>query len=53
MFTLPILFGFALLAFVWAAVASVASSKKDFALLASVSRLGLGALEAVFAFFGG
>ena len=49
---LPILFGFVLLAFVGATVASVANSKKDFALLAGVFLLGLGALEAVLAFFG-
>ena len=48
----PILFRFALLAFVGATVASVANSKKDFALLAGVFLLGLGALEAVLAFFG-
>ena len=48
----PILFRFVLLAFVGATVASVANSKKDFALLTAVFLLGLGALEAVLAFFG-
>ena len=43
---------FYLLAFVGTTVASVANSKKDFALLAGVFLLGLGALEAVLAFFG-
>ena len=52
MFALPILFRFVLLVFVGATVASVANSKKDFALLAGVFLLGLGALEAVLAFFG-
>ena len=52
MFALPILFRFVLLAFVGATVASVANSKKDFALLAGVFVLGLGVLEAVLAFFG-
>ena len=52
MLGLPILFGFVLLAFVGATVASVANSKKDFALLAGVFLLGLGALEVVLAFFG-
>ena len=52
MFALPILFRFVLLAFVGATVASVANSKKDFALLAGVFLLGLGTLEAVLAFFG-
>ena len=52
MFALPILFRFVLLAFVGATVASVANSKKDFVLLAGVFLLGLGALEAVLAFFG-
>ncbi len=47
-----IFFRFFLLAFVGATVASVANSKKDFALLAGVFLLGLGALEAVLAFFG-
>jgi|TARA_A200000113_G_scaffold183573_1_gene169924 hypothetical protein len=52
MLPLPILFRFVLLAFVGATVASVANSKKDFALLTAVFLLGLGALEAVLAFFG-
>ena len=52
MLGLPILFRFVLLAFVGATVASVANSKKDFALLAGVFLLGLGALEAVLVFFG-
>ena len=53
MFAFPILFRFILLAFVGATVvASVANSKKDFALLAGVFLLGLGALEAALAFFG-
>jgi hypothetical protein len=52
MLPLPILFRVVLLAFVGATVASVANSKKDFALLTAVFLLGLGALEAVLAFFG-
>ena len=52
MFALTVLFGFVLLAFVGATVASMANSKKDSALLAGVFLLGLGALEAVLAFFG-
>ena len=52
MLALPILFSFVLLAFVGATVVSVANSKKDFALLTAVFLLGLGALEAVLAFFG-
>ena len=52
MFGLPILFRFSLLAFAGATVATVANSKKDFALLAGTFLLGLGALEAVLAFFG-
>ena len=52
MLALPNLFSFSLLAFVGATVASVANSKKDFALLTAVFLLGLGALEAVLAFFG-
>ena len=40
------------MAFAGAIVATVANSKKDFALLAGVFLLGLGALEAVLAFFG-
>ena len=52
MLPLSILFRFVLLAFVGATVASVANSKKDFALLTAVFLLGLGALEAVLAFFG-
>ena len=41
---------FCLLAIVGATVASVANSKKDLALLAGTFLLGLGALEAIFAF---
>ena len=52
MSALLILFRFVPLAFVGATVASVANSKKDFALLTAVFLLGLGALEAVLAFFG-
>ena len=52
MLGLPILFRFFLVAFAGAIVATVANSKKDFALLAGVFLLGLGALEAVLAFFG-
>ena len=52
MLDLPILFRFCLLAFVGAAVVSVANCKKDFALLAGTFLIGLGALEAVLAFFG-
>ena len=52
MFGLPILFRFFLMVFAGATVATVANSKKDFALLAGVFLLGLGALEAVLAFFG-
>ena len=40
------------MAFVGATVATVANSRKDFALLAGTFLLGLGALEAVLAFFG-
>ena len=52
MLALSILFRFGMLAFVGATVASVANSKKDFALLTAVFLLGLGALEAVLALFG-
>ena len=52
MLGLPILFRFVLLAFVGSTVAYVANSKKDFVLLAGVFLFGLGALEAVLAFFG-
>ena len=52
MFALLILFRLCLLSFVVATVAFVANSKKDFALLAGVFLLGLGALEAVLAFSG-
>ena len=48
----PILFRFFLLAFVGATVATVANSHKDLALLAGTFLLGLGAIEAVLAFFG-
>ena len=40
------------MAFAGAIVATVANSKKDFALLAGTFLLGLGALEAVLNFFG-
>ena len=49
---LPILFRFFLLAFVGATVATVANSRKDFALLAGTFLLGLGALEAILALCG-
>ena len=52
MLGLPILFRFFLLAFVGAPVATVANSRKDFALLAGTFLLGLGALEAVLALCG-
>ena len=52
MFGLPILFRFLLLVFAGTTVATVANSRKDFALLAGTFLLGLGALEAVLAFFG-
>ena len=52
MLGLLIFFRFFLLAFVGATVATVANSRKDFALLAGTFLLGLGALEAVLAFFG-
>ena len=52
MLALSILFRFFLLAFVGATVATVANSRRDFALLAGTFLLGLGALEAVLAFFG-
>ena len=52
MLGLPILFRFSLLVFAGATVAAVANSRKDFALLAGIFLLGLGALEAVLAFFG-
>ena len=52
MLGLPVLFRFRLLAIVGATVVSVANSKKDFALLAVTFLIGLGALEAVLAFFG-
>ena len=52
MLALSILFRFFLLAFVGATVAIVANSRRDFALLAGTFLLGLGALEAVLAFFG-
>ena len=52
MLALPILFRFFLMAFVGAIVATVANSRKDFALLAGTFLLGLGALEAVLVFFG-
>jgi len=50
MLGLPIFFRFFLLTVVGATVASVANSKKDLALLAGTFLLGLGALEAIFAF---
>jgi len=52
MLGLPIFFRFLLLAFVGATIATVANSKRDFALLAGTFLLGLGALEAVLNFFG-
>ena len=52
MLGLPISFRFLLLAFVGATVATVANSKRDFALLAGTFLLGLGALEAGLNFFG-
>ena len=52
MLGLPIVFRFLLMAFAGAIVATVASSKKDFALLAGTFLLGLGALEVVLNFFG-
>ena len=52
MLGLPIVFRFLLMAFAGAIVATVANSKKDFALLAGTFLLGLGALEAVLNFFG-
>ena len=52
MLALPIIFRFVLLAFDESTVAPVANLKKDFALLTAVFLLGLGALEAVLAFFG-
>ena len=52
MLGLPIVFRFLLMAFAGAIVATVANSKKDFALLAGTFLIGLGALEAVLAFFG-
>ena len=48
----PILFRVFLLAFVGATVATVANSRKDFALLAGTFLLGLGALEAVLTLVG-
>ncbi len=52
MLAFPILNRFFLLAFVGATFASVANSKKDFALFASVFLLDLGASEAILAFLG-
>ena len=52
MLGLPMFFRFFLLAFVGATIATVANSRKDLALLAATFLLGLGALEAVLAFFG-
>ena len=52
MLGLPIFFRLLLLAFVGATVATVANSRRDFALLAGTFLLGLGALEAVLNFFG-
>ncbi len=48
----PILFRVFLLEFVGATVATVANSRKDFALLAGTFLLGLGALEAVLTLVG-
>ena len=53
MLGLPLLFRFVLAVFVGATVVSVANSKKDFALLAGTFLVGLSALEAVLAVFGG
>mgnify|MGYP001170311062 FL=1 len=52
MLGLPILFRFLLLGLVGATVATVANSRKDFALLAGTFLLGLGALEAVLTLVG-
>ena len=52
MLGLPIFFRFMLMAFAGTIVATMARSKKDFALLAGTFLLGLGALEAVLNFFG-
>ena len=52
MLGLPIVFRFFLLAFAGAIVATVANSRKDFALLAGTFLLGLGALQAVLSFVG-
>ena len=52
MLGLPIVFRFLLMAFAGTIVATMARSKKDFALLAGTFLLGLGALETVLNFFG-
>ena len=52
MLSLPIVFRFLLMAFAGTIVATMARTKKDFALLAGTFLLGLGALEAVLNFFG-
>ena len=52
MLGLPAFVRFFLLAFVGATVATVANSRKDFALLAGVFLLGLGALVSIPAFLG-
>ena len=52
MLGLPIFFRFMLMAFAGTIVATMARSKKDFALLAGTFLLGLGALETVLNFFG-
>ena len=52
MLGLPVFVRFFLLAFVGATVATVANSRKDFALLAGTFLLGLGALEAVLTLVG-
>ena len=52
MLDLSIPFRFFLLVFAGATVATVANSRKDVALLEGTFLLGLGALEAVLAFFG-
>ena len=52
MLSLPIVYRFLLMAFAGTIVASMARSKKDFALIAGTFLLGLGALEAVPNIFG-
>ena len=52
MLGLPIAFRLLLMAFAGTIVATMARSKKDFALLAGTFLLGLGSLEAVLNLFG-